>query len=223
MEKRFNNILTVILVIAIIATVILAGFWIYDTYSKNKVDKDAEEAIEQFNNQIKQNQETNTVEEPEEEPNDNTVQEPAETKPGTNNNSGNYNKYKNFTILGQIEIPKTKVNYPVLQEVTPKALNVAVAKLYGPGLNEIGNTVLIGHNNRNGLFFANNKKLNMGDLIYITDLNGNRIKYVIYNKYETTEMDTDYMTRDTNGKREISLSTCTDNGEKRLIIWAKEE
>lgn len=223
MEKKFNNILTVILVIAIIATVILAGFWIYDTYSKNKVDKDAEEAIEQFNNQIKQNQETNTVEEPEEEPNDNTVQEPAETKPGTNNNSGNYNKYKNFTILGQIEIPKTKVNYPVLQEVTPKALNVAVAKLYGPGLNEIGNTVLIGHNNRNGLFFANNKKLNMGDLIYITDLNGNRIKYVIYNKYETTEMDTDYMTRDTNGKREISLSTCTDNGEKRLIIWAKEE
>lgn len=223
MEKRFNNILTVILVIAIIATVILAGFWIYDTYSKNKVDKDAEEAIEQFNNQIKQNQETNTVEEPEEEPNDNTVQEPAETNPGTNNNSGNYNKYKNFTILGQIEIPKTKVNYPVLQEVTPKALNVAVAKLYGPGLNEIGNTVLIGHNNRNGLFFANNKKLNMGDLIYITDLNGNRIKYVIYNKYETTEMDTDYMTRDTNGKREISLSTCTDNGEKRLIIWAKEE
>ena len=223
MEKRFNNILTVILVIAIIATVILAGFWIYDTYSKNKVDKDAEEAIEQFNNQIKQNQETNTVEEPEEEPNDNTVQEPAETKPSTNNNSGNYNKYKNFTILGQIEIPKTKVNYPVLQEVTPKALNVAVAKLYGPGLNEIGNTVLIGHNNRNGLFFANNKKLNMGDLIYITDLNGNRIKYVIYNKYETTEMDTDYMTRDTNGKREISLSTCTDNGEKRLIIWAKEE
>lgn len=219
MEKKFNNILTVILVIAIIATVILAGFWIYDTYSKNKVDKDAEEAIEQFNNQIKQNQETNIVEEPE----DNTVQEPTETKPSTNNNSGNYNKYKNFTVLGQIEIPKTKVNYPVLQEVTPKALNVAVAKLYGPGLNEIGNTVLIGHNNRNGLFFANNKKLNIGDLIYITDLNGNRIKYVIYNKYETTEMDTDYMTRDTNGKREISLSTCTDNGEKRLIIWAKEE
>lgn len=91
------------------------------------------------------------------------------------------------------------------------------------GLNEVGNTVIIGHNNRNGLFFSNNKKLNNGDLVYITDLNGSTVTYVIYNKYETTDTDTDYMTRDTNGAREISLSTCTDKGDKRIIIWAKEQ
>ena len=30
------------------------------------------------------------------------------------------------------------------------------------------------------------------------------------------------MNRDTNGKREISLTTCTDDTRDRLIIWARE-
>ena len=134
MEKKYDNILTVILVIAIAATLVLTGFWIYDTYTKNKVDNDALAAIEEFNNQIAQNQQ-NTIEEPEE-----PTEEPAQTEEtptnnnnsssGTNSNSGS--KYKNFTILGEIQIPKTKVKYPVLQEMTPKALNTAVSKLYGP-------------------------------------------------------------------------------------------
>ena len=135
MEKKYDNILTVILVIAIAATLVLTGFWIYDTYTKNKVDNDALAAIEEFNNQIAQNQQ-NTIEEPEEEP----TEEPTQTEEtptnnnnsssGTNSNSGS--KYKNFTILGEIQIPKTKVKYPILQEMTPKALNTAVSKLYGP-------------------------------------------------------------------------------------------
>lgn len=221
MGKKYNSILTIILVISIIAIIILLGFWIYDTYTKNKIEKDALTAIEEFNNQIIVQENMDIVEqnqEPEVEP------EPEETTTNNKTNtSSSGQKYKNFTILGQIEIPKTKVNYPVLAEITPKALNVAVAKLYGPGLNEIGNTVIIGHNNRNGLFFSKNKKLNIGDLIYITDLSGNKITYVIYNKYETTDTDTAYMTRDTNGAREISLSTCTDDGKLRIIIWAKEQ
>lgn len=132
MEKKYDNILTVILVIAIAATLVLTGFWIYDTYTKNKVDNDALAAIEEFNNQIAQNQQ-NTIEEPEE-----PTEEPTQTEetPANNNNSSSGtnsgSKYKNFTILGEIQIPKTKVKYPVLQEMTPKALNTAVSKLYGP-------------------------------------------------------------------------------------------
>ena len=132
MEKKYDNILTVILVIAIAATLVLTGFWIYDTYTKNKVDNDALAAIEEFNNQIAQNQQ-NTIEEPEE-----PTEEPTQTEetPANNNNSSSGtnsgSKYKNFTILGEIQIPKTKVKYPILQEMTPKALNTAVSKLYGP-------------------------------------------------------------------------------------------
>lgn len=223
MEKKYNNILTIILVIAVIAIVVLSAMWIYDVYTKNKIEKDALAAIEEFNNQIVIQENNNVVENEIQEP-EQVPEEPENTNNNTSNSSGSSGqKYKDFTILGQIEIPKTKVKYPVLEEISPKALNVAVSKLYGPGLNQIGNTVIIGHNNRNGLFFANNKKLSVGDKIYITDLNGNKITYVIYNKYETTDTDTNYMTRDTNGKREISLSTCTDDGKLRLVIWAKEQ
>ena len=87
----------------------------------------------------------------------------------------------------------------------------------------MGNTVIVGHNYRNNLFFSNNKKLANGDKIYITDNSGNRIAYTIYNMYTTDPEDFDYAERNTNGKREISLSTCTDDVKQRLIIWAKED
>ena len=41
--------------------------------------------------------------------------------------------------------------------------------------------------------------------------------------YEGSDTESDYMTRDTNGAREISLSTCTDDSKARLIIWAKAD
>ena len=107
--------------------------------------------------------------------------------------------------------------------VTGDSIEIAVAVMYGPGLNKVGNTVIAGHNYRNGSFFGNNDKLKIGDVIYITDSEGTRIKYSIYNIYETDGNDSDFINRDTNGRREISLSTCTDNSQARLIIWAVEE
>ena len=83
--------------------------------------------------------------------------------------------------------------------------------------------MIIGHNYRNGLFFSNNKKLNIGDKIYITDNDGNRLTYTIYNKFETTDTDTSFYQRDTAGIPEVTLSTCTDDSSARLIILAKAD
>ena len=69
----------------------------------------------------------------------------------------------------------------------------------------------------------NNKKLNIGDKIYVTDLDGKRMTYTIYDKFETDDTDTEYMTRDTQGAVEISLTTCTDDSKARLIILAKAD
>ena len=102
-------------------------------------------------------------------------------------------------------------------------MEVGIAMLYGPGVNKVGNTVLAGHNYRNGTFFSNNKKLNIGDKIYVTDLDGKRMTYTIYDKFETDDTDTEYMTRDTQGAVEISLTTCTDDSKARLIILAKAD
>ena len=47
--------------------------------------------------------------------------------------------------------------------------------------------------------------------------------YTIYNKFETTPEDTSFYQRDTGGKAEVTLSTCTDDSSARLIICAKAE
>jgi sortase (surface protein transpeptidase) len=54
-------------------------------------------------------------------------------------------------------------------------------------------------------------------------MTGTRIKYNIYNIYEAAPEESDYFTKETNGRREIVLATCTDNSKARLIIFAAEE
>lgn len=133
--------------------------------------------------------------------------------------------YQGYEMIGTIRIPKTNLECPILEEVTKGSIEVAVAKLYPPGvqLNQVGNIVISGHNYRNGTFFSNNKQLEIGDVIYITDITGTQVAYTIYNIYETNSEDAEYITRDTNGAREISLTTCTDESDnQRLIIWARE-
>ena len=51
---------------------------------------------------------------------------------------------------------------------------------------------------------------------------GEMVEYLVYESYITTDTDFDYAVRDTKGKREISLSTCTTDPSTRLIILARE-
>ena len=133
--------------------------------------------------------------------------------------------YKGFDTIGTIEIPKINLNCPVLGEVNTEALETSVAALYPHDavLNSVGNLVIVGHNYRNGTFFSNNDDLVIGDEIYITGLNNDRIMYEVYDIFTADENDTSFYNRETNGKREITLIT-TDNDDtyKRLIVLAVE-
>ena len=95
--------------------------------------------------------------------------------------------------------------------------------MYGPGINQIGNTTIIGHNYNNGLFFGKNKNLQVGQKIYITDMQGQKLEYTIFDKYYTPESDTSYITRQTDGKIEVSLVTCDTTGANRLVVCARVE
>lgn len=224
-NSKYSNVLTVLLVIVIIFIIGLIAFLGYDFYRKYYIDKEAQEFMSQYEGQF-----TNTVEENVITDNNTIVIDPVNevvqnTTTGTSGSSTNKNNkpmYKGFYVLGTIEIPKTGIKYPILEKETTKSLEVAVAYYYGPGLNQVGNTTIAGHNYRNGAFFGKNKQLSNGDIIYITDNSGQKVKYTIYNIYTTTPNDADYITRDTHGAREISLTTCTDDSKGRLIIWAKE-
>lgn len=223
--NKYGNVLTIILVVLIIAIIIGLGILTYKYIIEPNSDKNKK--IEAFEEIDRANEEANNIVENEE----NTDDTPLDME-GTNNTTSSGGgtvkskpRYKGFVMLGYITIPKTNVKEPILDTVTPEALNTAVAVLYpsNPQLNQPGNTVIIGHNYRNGKFFSNNKKLSVGDKVKIKDDSGTELTYNIYEIFETTEQDTSFYNRDTNGKAEITLSTCTDDAKARTIILARAE
>ena len=219
-ESKYSKVLTVILVIVIIAIIGLLGFLGYDYYQKVSKSNDAANFVNNY-----QNEENEENEEPKKNEKEEVVNNPFEqikdTQQTTTNGKNNKKTYKGFTTVGTIEIPKTNVKAPILEKLTRSSLETSVVFLTGNGINQPGNSVIIGHNYRNGMFFSNNKKLKNGDKIYVTDESGKKLTYTIYKKFEATADDTSFYQRDTAGKPEITLSTCTDNSKARLIIFAK--
>ena len=243
MFKNYNNVLTMLLVILIVAILGVVGYFAYSMVQDQKTTASAQDTLAEFEKATtvvkkKQKASAENVVTTNEVVVENTVQKDtlAELNALMENKAEEQQiiqeeeetvepekvYMENYEVLGRIEIPKTKVDYPVLAQLTKRSLEIAVARAYGPGLNEVGNTVIYGHNYRNNMFFSNNKKLTQGDKIYITDQYGNRVEYTIYRVYQTTSDDATYMTRDTEGRREISLQTCTDDSSKRIIVWAAE-
>ena len=242
-NTKYSTLLTVLLVIAILAIIGLLIFVGVDVYRKYYFKKDAIQAAEQFNNQFTNNIDSNntiidemTIVQPpiENEIAANEVATDEVVDPfanliseDTNSSSSgtrtNKQTYKGYVVEGTIQIPRTNLNCPILENATKGAIEVAVGIQVGPGLNQVGNTVIAGHNYRNGLFFANNKNIQIGDKIYIKDSTGFTVTYIAYDKFETTVEDASYINRDTAGKREITLYTCNDDASKRLVILAKEQ
>ena len=222
-ESKYSKVLTVILVVVIIAILGLLGFLGYDWYQKYFLENDALAFVENYTEgtEDENNEETNTTNEV------SNATNPIDSIEKTNTVSGSSTNemptYKGFNVVGTIEIPAINIEYPILEKVSKSSLETSVAMLYGSGINQVGNTVIVGHNYRNGLFFSKNKRLNNGDKIYITDNSKNRLTYTIYNKFETTPEDASFYSRDTGGVPEVTLSTCNDDSSRRLIIFAKAE
>ena len=226
MKRGYSKALTVILIMIIVAVIGLVAYLGFDYYSRYRTNKDGEAFVDSLTEGVivdaPEGDSTNTTSEVGNITTSSNVTDSTGTSGGTSNNKRP--TYKGFYTLGSIEIPKTNVKYPILEKVTKRSLETSVAVVWPENaeLNKPGNVVIVGHNYRNGVFFSNNKKLSKGDKIYITDLNKNRIAYTIYNIFETSDTDTKFYNRNTDGKREITLSTCTDDSSARLIIEARE-
>lgn len=223
-EGKYGKILTVGLIVLILIVIGVLVFFTVDYIKSSNINDDALNAADRFEGAVNKQEDknTNTNYDNSEENVQINIQIENVTIEG-NTNSDSTNTYKGFPMVGTIEIPKIDLKYPILKDSSKDAIEVAVAVDSGPGLNKIGNTVIIGHNYRNGTFFSNNKNLSNGDKIYITDTTGTRVEYIIYNIYTTTTDDSDYMDRDTQGKKEVTLVTCTDDTKNRLIICAKAD
>ena len=222
-ESKYSKVLTIILVIVIVAIVILLGFLAYDYINKFSSTKQASDFVEDYQGNITTSEEDNTNNSQENVALDSTNEVPI-TDSSTSGSTGK-KKYKGYTVVGTMKIPAINLEYPIFEEITTKALDTGLIALYpnGDNINQVGNTVIIGHNYRNGMFFSNLKKLSNGAKIYIKDFRGTTLTYEVYNKFEASSTDTSFYTRDTNGVAEITLSTCTDaSNDQRTILFAKQ-
>ena len=123
-----------------------------------------------------------------------------------------------YRVIASISIPRISVFYPVIAETTEEYMKIAPTKLWGPNPNEEGNLCIIGHNWESKAFFSNLKKLENNDIIRIKDNTGNTVEYKVYDKYTVSADDLECTSQETNGKTEITLITCTNNKNKRLIV-----
>ena len=229
-ESKYNKLLTGILIVVVIGIIGLLVFLGVQYWQTSNNTSEAEDFVDNYtgDESLIPVEEDNggEIENPTEgDDKGNTGDLSVDSTDTTSTGSTKTKKktYNGFTVNGTMEIPKINFKYPVLEKVSKSAIENSVAILYGAGLNQVGNTVIVGHNYKNGQFFSNNKKLTNGDKIYITDYEGVKKTYTIYHHFVTTPDDTSFYQRDTNGKAEVTLSTCTDDSSGRLIILAKED
>ena len=227
-DSKYSKLLTVILVIVIVAIVGLLGFLVFDLVKSGNDSKQASQFVENFENSANENAtEKNDTETNDVMPDLNAINIVGGTTSTQQvSNTSGKKKYKGYTVQGTIKIPKISLELPIFEEMGAKSLEIGAQIWYprtGDDLNSPGNTVIAGHNYRNGKLFSNLKKLNIGDKVYITNYKGQTMVYTIYNKFEASSTDTSFYSRDTGGLAEITLQTCTDSStDQRTIIFAKQ-
>ncbi len=242
--KRKRKFYRISFIISIFIIAILCSAYIYAEYDRNKEADIGQDILAGFvgqNEQEDENQEEENIysqadedvwriivastEETQEEEQENKTQVTQNTQ------TDQYAKYtapngKTYDMVGRITIPKIDVDYAILAQASGdklvELLKVSPCKFWGVNPNEIGNMSIAGHNYRNKRFFSKVLTLEVGDIIEITDLSGTKIKYSVYDKYTVNPENTDCTNPITNGTREVTLITCTNDSKQRVIVKAEE-
>lgn len=209
---------------AILLVCLLFSYYIYAEYDRTASEEVSQEILAaiQSDSTIKKVEENDVIVvamseqiEAEPEPIPIVEEEPVEKKVQTT--SGEYN------IEAVLNIPRLEINYPVLAETSEELLKISVNKYWGPAPNEVGNYCIVGHNYKNKTMFGRLNEITNGDVIELTDNSGRTITYTVYDRYVVEPTDTRCTSQLTNGKREITLITCTNYGQQRLIVKGREK
>ena len=249
--KRKKKIYKIDFFLSIFLLIVLISVYIYAEYDRNKSEEVSQDILEEMqvaNTTPEMVEEDTTVakddkvlvivlddeEEDEEEeeiipenqePENNIINNDTQVQSVVKSSVAGYN----YTSKATISIPQIGVNYPILEgetgtaEETDALLKVSPCKFWGPEINEIGNYCIVGHNYRNSKFFSKVPTLSVGDTSTISEASGRVVTYKIYDKYTVEPKNVSCTSQLTKGKKEVTLITCTDNSEYRVIVKAREE
>lgn len=133
---------------------------------------------------------------------------------------------ENYTVIGVLNIPSLNIEYPILSETSTQLLKVSLNKYWGANPNEVGNMVVVGHNYKNNKFFSNLSKIQHGEIVKITDLEGKTLDYKVYDTFVIDPYDNSCTSQLTDGKTEITLITChyengSNHATKRFVVKAR--
>ena len=203
---KFHFILSVLLI------VVLACIYLYAAYDRDKSEAVSQELLSGIDTTTVDSNVLvvyldGTQEETEEEAQNQTVT----TSDGTT-----------YETVATISIPKLNLNYPVLSETSDELLKVSPCKFWGPNPNEVGNFCIVGHNYRNTKFFSKVPTLEMGDTVRLTDMSGRTLTYKVYDKYTVEPTDVKCTSQLTNGKKELTLITCTNDSSQRVVVKTRQ-
>jgi LPXTG-site transpeptidase (sortase) family protein len=229
--KRKKKMYKIDFFISIFLIVILFSYYIYAEYDKNKNEEISKEILSSMtfedtlvdDTTIRFADNSIVVILNSEDPFEVVYSEPVEEQdPNDNIEWKQTSSGTRYYALASINIPSIDCNYPILNETTDELLKIAPCKFWGCDPNEVGNFCIVGHNYRSTKFFSNVPDLPLGTNIEITDLSGQTLVYKIYDKYVVSPDDTSCTSQRTNGLKEVTIITCTDDSKQRVIVKARE-
>lgn len=127
-------------------------------------------------------------------------------------------------IYGIIEIPAIEVKYAIVEGTEKSNLRTAVGHMSETAqVGSVGNCVIAGHRGGYyGTFFQNIDKLETGAEIKVTDLENNTYKYYVYEQKWIAPNDWSAIAA-IEGEKTLTLLSCEEDGELRIIVRAKME
>lgn len=129
-------------------------------------------------------------------------------------------EWKGYDVIAKLEIPTIQLQTYILKNYSEQALQVSVVKFWGANPNEIGNFCVVGHNFQNNNMFKNLYKLKIGDPLFISDNENEKVEYQIKDIYTVLPEQTKCLSQKTNGNIETTLITCTKDSKERIIVKA---
>ena len=138
-------------------------------------------------------------------------------------NSNNSSISNPSFIIGMIEIPSLSVSYPIFSYLDDDLLKISPCKFLGEMPPASSNLCIAGHNYDNNKFFSNINLLKNGDEILIYNQIGEKFVYSVFNQYEVNDNDLSPIKEDYQGGYELTLITCNNLNQRRIVVKAKKE
>ena len=124
-----------------------------------------------------------------------------------------------YSVIGKLTIEMISQTLPVISETDGKALKVSVCWYQGAMPGEKGNMVITGHDYANGAHFGRLSELETGDTVTFTTPDKDYV-YTVYDK-EVIRPDQPEKLDEYEGDMALTLLTCTNHGNSRLVVRCK--